>query len=44
MTVFMMSKGVAILIAILGDNLISCSGVRVALTLSSAKVYLFQDV
>ena len=40
----MMGQGVVILIMILSDNLISHGQVRVALTLSSAKVYHFQDV
>ena len=40
----MMGQGVVILIMILSDNLISHGQVRVALTLSSAKAYHFQDV
>ena len=44
MTVFMMGQGIAMFIMILSDHLISRGRVRVALTLSSAKAYLFQDV
>ena len=44
MTVFMMGQGIAMFIMILSDHLISRGQVRVALTLSSAKAYLFQDV
>ena len=44
MTVFVMGQGIVIFITILGDNLISCSRVRVTLTLSSAKAYHFKDV
>ena len=40
----MMGQGIVIFIAILSDNLISRGQVRVALTLSSAQAYHFQDV
>ena len=43
-TIFMMGHGVATFVAILRDHLISHGRVGVALTLSSAKAYLFQDV
>ena len=43
-TIFVMGHSVATFIVILRDHLISHGRVRVALTLNSAKAYLFKDV